>query len=106
MRLAAMLILAARVAIGTAWGGAVMMLGMYFLMSPPGGPSRPFWDRPEPWFGLMAAMWGTWIFMCVVADRVVAVRRRGPADAVQFGTLGASIVALAMGLHAWMNLGG
>lgn len=103
VRLVQRVILGGVVVLGVAWGlciGVPGIRGVVLAASEGGGP-RDF----RLWLGLAGIAAGQFVFMEVVADRLVRVGRRAALDAVEFATGGVMVVLFGVGATLW-TIGG
>lgn len=103
VRLIQRTILAGVVVLGVTWGlciGVPGVRGVVLAMSE-GEGLRDF----RLWLGLSGIAAGQFVFMEVVADRLVRVGRRAALDAVEFLTGGVMVVLFGVGATLW-TIGG
>jgi hypothetical protein len=86
------LLRAATPALGALWAGALVGLGLWFVAGPGAAPSSP-----ERWIGVFLLASGQFVFMVVVADRLIPPRRPALAHALE-GLAALIIVASALAL--------
>jgi hypothetical protein len=86
------IIRAATPALGALWAGALVVLGLWFVASPTREPATP-----ERWIGLFLLASGQFVFMVVVADRLIPPRRAALAHALE-GLAALLIVGTALAL--------
>lgn len=103
MRIMHRTLLVGRVTAGLLWGGLLVVAGLNALLS----PEAAWMSRwPAALLGCSGIAAGTFIFMFVVADRLVRVQRRGPIDAIELALAGLMLALFALGLAVWFTEGG
>lgn len=90
-----------RLALGIAWGGLVLLGGLHALTL----QARSAEDlQLQAWLGVTAIAAGNFVFMAIVADRVVQVQRRGLLDALEFGTAGLMVIGAFATGFLWLGV--
>lgn len=83
--------------LGAAWAAALVILGLWILCGPANPPSAT--SLPWAWAGTFLVAAGQFVFMVVVADRLIRPRHMGPALAAQalsaLATVSAALIFLA-----------
>lgn len=89
--------------LGAAWGGLLHIGGLHVLAL----QARSTDDlHLQIWLGVTALAAGNFVFMAIVADRVVQVRQRGPLDALEFATAALMVIGALATVSLWLRGGG
>ncbi|MDX2116170.1 MAG: hypothetical protein SFZ24_11220 [Planctomycetota bacterium] len=88
------------IAFGLAWSGCLVLVGLHALSRGPAGtPARDVLLC----LGIAAIAAGNFVFMEVVADRIVRPARHWPIDAVQTLTALSMLGGLGAALSIWLG---
>lgn len=82
-----------RIVLGIAWGLLLNVAGWHVLAQRSGSADDL---SLQWWLGIMALAAGNFVFMAIVADRVIQTTRRGALDFVEFMTGGLMLLAALM----------
>ncbi len=92
-----------RIVLGVAWGGLLDICGLYVLSLTARSPD----DRLlQMCLGITALAAGNFIFMAIVADRVILYGPRGALDTVEFSTGGIMLAGALASAYVWVSGGG
>ncbi|MBN8645498.1 MAG: hypothetical protein J0L61_09705 [Planctomycetes bacterium] len=101
MAVAAVLVGGARALLGVAWGGLLVVCGLWLLGGLRIGAAdggEVVWmfapGRTEWWAGLMAIAAGEFVFLCVACDRLCPMKSRRLPDWLQLCCAGGFVVCL------------
>ena len=91
------------IALGIAWGLLLNVAGWHVLAQRTGSADD---QTLRLCLGIMALAAGNFVFMAIVADRVIQTPRRGPLDLLEFATGAAMLIAAAMSAALLLTAGG
>lgn len=94
---------AGRIVLGIAWGLLLNVAGWYVLALRAGSADD---QRLQLWVGVLALAAGNFVFMAIVAGRVIQTPRRGTLDVLEFSTGGLMLVAAVMSATLLLRGGG
>jgi hypothetical protein len=97
MRAAHTAIFSTLILLGVAWGGCLVVMGLFALAAEPTPGS------PLMWLGVSGIAAGNFVFMEVVADRVIRPARRRALDASEAGAACCFVLALAAAGALWFR---
>lgn len=101
MKALPVMVRAARVCLGSAWGGLLVIAGLWMLRSGLAAASRE--GAMLVWGGGAMISAGEYVFLCVVADRLCPMKDRRLGDALQIVTAGTFAVCVLGFLVAWQG---
>lgn len=96
-------IFAGQIVLGVAWGLLLNVAGWYVLALRAGSADD---QRLQLWVGVLALSAGNFVFMAIVAGRVIQPPKRGAMDMLEFATGGLMLVAAVMSATLLFRGGG
>lgn len=92
-----------RLVLGIAWGALLNVAGWYVLALR--ARSADDLSLQLLWLGVAALAAGNFVFMAIVADRVISTHRRGALDLLEFATAGLMVFAALATAAIWLRGG-
>lgn len=100
VRLVHRMFLFATLGLGVAWSACLMVAGLHAVVLAWAGAAG---GLALGWLGAAGVAAGNFVFMEVVADRVVRARRRKPMDLTEILTAGAMVLSLLLAAVVWFR---
>ena len=95
------LLLGLLVGVGLIWAGSLHLLGLHSLTYFKTDPSRsPM--HVLLWLGVFLVFASNFVFMELVADRVIPIKRRAVLDGVELMTAAGMMLAMGMFVSMWL----